>query len=346
MVIKMKKHNATLFGVLVYVLKNNYLIFVYLFIPLLMRQYQNVSYFTAVIFIPVSLILFLFLPKKVGDINYNEILNKSYVAKAAYNVVQFLMLILNVILVGYSVGRMFFYEYNILLFIIPTILITIYISTSEVEVIFNSSSFLYIVAILLIVIPVFLANEVKDFTLLMPFYEFDGFLFLFILYFILDAISILLCGVKTDKKITKWKLFIPVGVMLFFMCLELMNIIIITGDSYLIDNEFLGFFTLFIQDTINYIGNLGPFFLYVIPVVGCYKAGFSLRNLKNTFKFKDSLFNNILLFIIMLFIVTIVTYYFDIPKFSIILIAVSTVLLGITYLFVILNRSLNYEIHF
>ena len=342
----MKKHNATLFSVLVYVLKNNYLIFVYLFIPLLMRQYQNVSYFTAIIFIPISLLLFLFLPKKVGDINYNEILNKSFVAKASYNLVQFLMLILNVILVGYTIGRMFFYENNILLFIIPTILITLYISTSEVEVIFNSSSFLYIVAILLIVFPVFLANEVKDFTLLMPFYEFEGFSFLLILYFILDAISIVLCGVKTDKKITKWKLFIPVVIMLFFMCLELMNIIIITGDSYLIDNEFLGFFTLFIQDTINYIGNLGLFFLYVIPVVGCYKAGFSLRNLKNNFKFKDSLFNNILLFVILLFIVTIVTYYLDIHKFSIILIVVSTVLLGITYLFIILNRSLNYEIHF
>jgi hypothetical protein len=130
------------------------------------------------------------------------------------------------------------------------------------------------------------------------------------------------------------------------MCLELMNIIIITGDSYLIDNEFLGFFTLFIQDTINYIGNLGLFFLYVIPVVGCYKAGLSLRNLKNTFKVKENFFYNILIFVLLLFLVTIIIYYLDIPKFSLIVIFASTILLGITYLFIILNRSLNYEIHF
>ena len=130
------------------------------------------------------------------------------------------------------------------------------------------------------------------------------------------------------------------------MCLELMNIIVVTGDSYLIDNEFLGFFTLFIQDTINYIGNLGLFFLYVIPVVGCYKAGFSLRNLKNNFKIKDNLFVNILLSAILLFIVTFIIYYLNIPKFAFVLIFISTILLGVTYLLIILNRSLNYEIHF
>ncbi len=346
MVIELKKHNATLFSVLIYVLKNNYLIFVYLFIPLLMRQYLNVSYFAALIFIPITVILFIFLPKKIGEINYNERLNKSFVAKFSYNIVQFIMVILNIILVSYTIGRMFFYDSNILLFIIPTILITLYISTSKIEVIFNSSSFLYIIAILLIVFPVFLANEVKDFTLLMPFYEFKGFSFLLIFYLILDAISIVLCGVKTDKKISKWKLFIPVCIMLIFMSLELMNIIIITGDSYLIDNEFLGFFTLFIQDTINYIGNLGLFFLYVIPIVGCYKAGLSLRVLKNSFNIKDNLFINILLFVIFFFLVTIIIYYLEIPKFSLYSIIASTVFLSITYLFIILNRSLNYEIHF
>ena len=112
----MKKHDATLFSVLVYVLKNNYLIFVYLFIPLLMRQYQNVSYFTALIFIPISLLLFILLPKRVGEINYKEILNKSFIAKAAYNIVQLLMLILNITLVSYTIGRMFYYEYSILFF--------------------------------------------------------------------------------------------------------------------------------------------------------------------------------------------------------------------------------------
>ena len=311
-----------------------------------MRQYQNISYIPVLLVIPITIILFFLLPKKIGEINYSEILQKTIVVKFSYSIVQFLTMLLNIILVSYTISRMFFYNNNILLFIIPTILIVLYISKNEIEVIFNSSSFLYLIAILLIVVPVFLANEVKDFTLLMPFYEFDGFSFLLLLYFILDAVSVLLYGIKTNKKITKWKLSIPVFVMLIFMALELINIVIITGDSYLIDNEFLGFFTLFIQDTINYIGNLGLFFLYVIPVVGCYKAGVSLRNLKNIIKHKDSLFADIILFVVLLFLVALIIYYLDITKFSFILIFTSTIFLAITFLFIFLNRSLNYEVRF
>ena len=256
------------------------------------------------------------------------------------------MAVLNIVIVSYSTQRMFFYDNNIMLFIVATILVTLYISNSEIEVIFNSSSFLFLIAIFLIIVPVFLANDVKDFTLLMPFYDFKGFSFLLLFYFILDSISVILCGVKIKGKINKWKLSIPIFVMLIFMSLEFVNIIVITGSNYLLNNEFLGFFTLFIQDTINYIGNLGLFFLYVIPVVGCYKAGYSLRNIKNGFKIKNDLFYNILLFIFLTFIVSVIIYYTDIPIFSFLSVFISTILLGVTYIFIIMNRSQNYEIRF
>lgn len=342
----MKNHNATIFSVLVYTLKNNYLIFTYLFIPLLMRDYKNVSYIAPLIYIPITILVILFLPKKFGEINYSSILNKSYIAKFSYYLLQALMVVLNIILVSYLTGRMFFYDNNIMLFIIATIIVTLYISNSKIEVIFNSSSFLFIVAILLIIFPVFLATDVKDFTLLMPFNDFNGMSFLLILYFILDAVSVVLSGVKTNTKISKWMLLIPVLIMLIFMALELVNIIIITGDTYLLENEFLGFFTLFIQDTINYIGNLGLFFLYVIPVVGCYKAGYALKIIKNGFNIKDNLFINLLFFLSLVFVSSIIIYFVEIPIFSSISILISTLLLVVTYLFIILNRSSNYEIRF
>ena len=342
----MKSHFATLFSVLVYTLKNNYLIYVYLFIPLLMNSYQNISFIAPIIFIPISLVLILLLPKKIGEINYSGILNRSYIAKYSYYIVQFLLMILNIVLVCYTIREMFFYEENIILFIASALLITIYISTSKTEVIFNSSSFMLLVAIILIIVPVFLANEVKDFTLLMPLNNFEGYSFLLIFYLIFDAISIVLSGTKMNKKINKWQLAIPIITMLIFMSLELVNLIIITGDRYLMDNEYLGFFTIFIQDTINYIGNLGLIFLYVIPVVGCYKSGYCLRRLKDGFNIKDSLFINILLFIILFFIVSLIIYFVDIPIFSTTVIFISTIMLFIVYVFIILNRSLNYEIKF
>ena len=343
---KMKTHYTTVFSILVYILKNNYLIFTYLFIPLLMKDYQNTSYIAPLIFIVVCTLMILILPEKIGEVKYNEILNKSFIAKLSYYVVQFIMLVLNVVIVSYTISRIFFYNYNVMLFIIATILVVIYISTSDIEVILNSSSFLFLIAILLIIFPVFLANEVKDFTLLMPFFEFEGMSLLLIFYFILDAISTILNGAKIKGKISKWKLSIPIFITLLFMTLELLNIIVITGTTFLLNNEFLGFFTLFIQDTINYIGNLGLFFLYVIPVVGCYKAGYSLRNIKNGFKIKDNLFHNILIFIILVFLTSVIIYYTEIPKLSFILVLISTILLSFTYIFIIINRSQNYEIKF
>lgn len=342
----MKSHFATLFSVLVYVLKNNYLIFVYLFIPLLMKDYHNVSYLAPLIFVVISFVMIMLLPKKIGEIDYNKILSKTVIVKISYYVTQFLLMLLNVVLVSYTIREMFFYKENIMFFIISSILITLYISGSKVEVIFNSSSFLFLTAIILIIIPVFLANEVKDFTLLMPLNEFKGLSFLMIFYFILDAISVLLSGAKLDKKITKGKLFIPVVISIIFMSLELLNLVIIAGDTYLIDNEFLGFFTIFIQDTINYIGNLGLIFLYVIPVVGCYKSGYCLRKLKDGFNLKDNLFTNIILFLILFFLVSTIIYFIDIRVFSLITILISTVLLFVVYIFIIINRSPNYEVKF
>ena len=343
---KMKTHYTTVFSILVYILKNNYLIFTYLFIPLLMKDYQNTSYIAPLIFIVVCALMILILPKKIGEVKYNEILNKSFIAKLSYYVVQFIMLVLNVVIVSYTISRIFFYNYNIMLFIIATILVVIYISTSDIEVILNSSSFLFLIAIILIIFPVFLANEVKDFTLLMPFFEFDGMSLLLIFYFILDAISTILNGAKIKGKISKWKLSIPIFIMLLFMTLELLNIIVITGTTFLLNNEFLGFFTLFIQDTINYIGNLGLFFLYVIPVVGCFKAGFALRRVKDFLKVKESLFNDIIMFSISLFLIMFCINFLQYQQVIYYLVIISIPLLLIPYILIIINRSPTYEIHF
>lgn len=342
----MKEHNSTIFSVLIFMLKSNYLIYIYLFIPLLMKSYGNVSYLTTLIFIPIVCILIFFLPKKITDINYFERLNKTFIPKISFCLNQLISVFMNTIIVSYVIHRIFFYNYSLILFLVATVVIVIYISNSEVEVIFNSSTFLFLVAILLVLFPVFLATDVRDFTLLKPFYMFEGMEFILLLYFVLDGVCILYSNAKTKKKITKGKLLIPLITMFIFMSLELLNIIIITGDRYLIDNEFLGFFTLFIQDTINYIGNLGLLFIYIIPITGCFKAGYSLRKIKDIFKIKDTLLTNVVLTLFFLIISYLTIYFIKLPFLFMWLIIASTILLSILYIFIIINRSLNYEIIF
>ena len=311
-----------------------------------MREYQNISYLMPLIFIPITLLLVLLIPKKMDLVSYNEIIDRSFLAKFSYYLVQFASLVLNILISAYTVQRMFLYKNHILIFIVAIVFVSIYISNNKEEVIFNSASLLFLIVIILIIIPIFIATDVKDFTLVKPLYNFKGMSFLWMIYFLLDAISIVVCKVEIKNKITKPKLIIPIIISLVFMSLDLLNIIVITGDSYLLDNEFLGFFTLFIQDTINYIGNLGLFFLFVIPVVGAFKSGYSLRRLKKGFKIKNNFITNSIIFLILTILVFTIINVFDVWIVSYYLVLVSIFALGVVYLFIIMNRSENYEIRF
>lgn len=311
-----------------------------------MQDYKNLSHLIPLIFIPVALLLIFLLPKKFNAINFNQIIDKSFVAKFSYYLVQFISLLLNVIISAYTIQRMFFYRYHIIIFIVATILIMVYISNNKEEVIFNSSSILFFISIFLIIIPVFLSTDVKDFTLLKPLYEFKGASFLLMIYFVLDSISIIVTSVDVKSKITKEKLLIPIILMICFMSMDLLNIIVITGDSYLSGSEFLGFYTLFIQDTINYIGNLGLFFLFVIPIVGSFKSGFCLRRIKSGFKLKNNFITNGVISIILILLSYTVVSVFEIWSLCYYLILISTICLVVVYVFISLNRSTEYEIRF
>lgn len=341
-----KNNNTSLFSVLVYTLKSNYLLFTYLLVPFLMRGYKNTSYLSPILSFAIIVILVLLLPKSLGEVNYNQIINKSFIAKISYYISQVIAVIVNMVIVAYTVGRIFFYDYSMLIFIAITVLATIYIATNSIEVIFNSSTFLLIVAILAIIFPLFLTNDVKDYSLLKPFNLEFNYSFLLLLYFGLDAISVVVSGVKLKRKITKWNLLIPIGIIFFFMVLELLNIILITGFTFLLDNEFLGFFSLFIQDTINYVGALGLLFLYVIPVVGCYRAGYGLRKIKDAFKIKSKWYINLITGIVLFFGIYFLITYIDIFKFSLYSTIAATIFLGIVYIFIVINRSPKYEIRF
>ena len=342
----LKNNYTTLFSVLVYTLKSNYLLFTYLFVPILVEDYKNTAYLAPVVTFLIVFLLILFLPKKLGEIDYNTIINKSFLAKLSYYIAQVIAVLLNVVITSYTVGRMFFYEYDLTIFIVVTVLCVLFIAYNSIEVIFNSSTFLLIVGILLIIFPLFLTNDVKDYSLLKPFNLNITQSFLLLLYFGLDGISIVLSGAKFKKKLSKWKLLIPIGIIFFFMSLEILNIILVTGFTFLLDNEFLGFFSLFIQDTINYIGNLGLIFLFVIPVVGCFRAGYSLRKIKDGFNINNKFLSNLIIGLVLFFISYYVISYLDVFLFSYYAVIVSIFLLAVVYIFIIINRRPTYEIRF
>lgn len=345
MVINLKE-KTTLLSVLTYTLKSNYLLFTYLMVPLLIQEYRNTAYLAILGAFLIVMVLLLFLPKEIKNINYLNIINKSFVAKISYYLLQFIQLVLQIVLTAYTVNRMFFSEINIIVFLAITTLLIIYISCNNIETIFNSSTFLFLFTIILIFIPFLLTNEVKDYTLLKPFEIKNSLKFLLLIYFGLDAFTVVFSGVKMNKKLTKGKLFIPIAIFFLFMSIELLNIILVTGHTFMVDNEFLGFFSLFIQDTINYIGNLGIVYLLIIPIIGSYKGGYALRKIKDEYKISNKFYTNIFIFLILFCLSFFIVKYFKVQDFVYITLLISLGLLSVLYVFIVINRSEKYEIRF
>ena len=90
-----KGNKTSLLAVLVFTLKSNYLLFTYLLVPVLMRSYKNTSYLAPIASFLIIILLVLLLPKSLGDIDYNRIINKSFVAKISYYLSQFLAVLIN-----------------------------------------------------------------------------------------------------------------------------------------------------------------------------------------------------------------------------------------------------------
>ena len=157
---------------------------------------------------------------------------------------------------------------------------------------------------------------------------------------------ILFCGAKYDKKISKTKLLIPISIFFLFMSIELLNIILVTGHSFMVDNEFLGFFSLFIQDTINYVGNFGVLYLLIIPIIGSFKGGYALRKIKDGFNISNKFVSTIILFLSLFSISFFIINVFEVEQFIFTTLIFSMILLLILYIFIMINRSEKYEIRF
>lgn len=342
-----KSSTTTLLSVVVYIFKSNYLLFTYLFVPILINDYKNTAYLAPIGCFIGIIILILVLPKQYGEIDYNGIMKKSFIVKVIYGLSQAITMVLNILITTYTIGRVFFYENNINIFLLVTVGVVLFVSLSDSSTILNSSTFLLIISSLLVIIPIFLTNDVKDYTLLKPFLVHKDYSFILLLYFGLDAITFNISGAKLIKgKLTKWKLLIPLSIFFFLMIIQIINIILVTGSTFLVDNEFLGFFSLFIQDTINYIGNLGLLFLLVIPIVGIYKSGYSLRQIKETFNIKNGIISNIVIYVILSFSLFLTLNFLNVNSLSYLLTFISIICFSILYLFINLNRSKNYEIRF
>lgn len=334
------------FSMLLYIFLENYLLFTYLFIPLLINSYKQLAYLVPLIFIFISILLVILLPKKMNEINYEKIINKSIVLKIIYVISLIITYLLQIIIGTHVILSVFFPEFDDIVFLIAFILLAILISKNKFEVIINSSTMLFIIAIITLILPVFFSSNVRDYTLLLPFeLESKSLIFILFLYFILDSINKVIYFNKTNK-INKWQLVIPIILMCVYFSYEIFINIITLGTSYLNDNDFLGYFTIYIQDAITYIGNVIFIYEYVIPLVVIYKSSFALNKIKDCLNIKDNKIINMIIFALTLLICILTLLHLNIQMLTFYMIFVLTVIYSLIYMFILINRSPNYEIKF
>ncbi len=335
-----KEKNISRIAFILFIILQNYLMFNYYFLSEAIKTNSQMGYVLFIIILFISIILILFLPKKIGKIKYFELLKKcmflKYILLIAKSIILFMTLYIGV----RTLSTALFPDVNGLLFIVSLLLVSIILSNFNPENIINTSCILFIVGLVMMILPLFLNMNIKDLSLLLPITSIKSLSTLSCIYLFLDSITLIFFN--DGAKITKKDILIAV-VILFSICIiETINVLLLCGSDYLSNNEFLGFFSLYIQDTLNYIGNLSFIYIYLIPCVCIFKSSLSIVFIKNILSIKRNILFDIILFCL-LFITLFLTL--DTGKVLITyLLNITIILLIPIYLFFIANRTDTIEV--
>lgn len=328
-----------------YLFLSNYIIYLYIGVPTLIMEYKNMAYFGPLLILSVSIVFVIFLPKRVINIDYFKRIKSTKIIKFILFIALLLDALLTILIAIRVLDQVFFFTYFKHFFLLTMIIIAIIASRNNGYVLISSSTILFLMAIVLILVPLFLSNSVKNYALLLPLKFYKSFKPLLILsYFVFDMFKnlLILPSVKPFK--SKWFILIPLSLMLFFFTIDVMNNILIAGTFFLVDNEYLGFFTLYIQDTINYIGNLGFSYLYLIPVLSIFKASVSLSLLRELMQFKKGYLLELMLMLLYLFLAYFLTYQLSFRMIMLGFVYSLLFLYMVIYFYILINRSEKYEI--
>ena len=343
----MKSQKLSFFSLFIFMVLANKVIYTYYFIPKLINLYGNIAYLFPLLMIIVGVIAVLLLPKKFFMINYLSLIKKSRFLKYIYASINYITAILFLLVSSHVLSNVFFEKYDYMLFLGSLFVVGIYIGLNENKLIVNSSTLLILVGLLSYIVPSFFNGAIKDYTLLKPMDTFNGdFYFLTLSYLLLDIISISMIAEKSLNNAKKWNLLIPIIFIFAFYSFDMFNLILTTGISYLKDIEYLGFFILYVEDTVNYIGNFGLFYVYTIPLISLFRIGLSLSLVRNVLNIESSFKFSIILILPILFIVYFIEKFLPVNSCTEIIVYLLLILLSIVYLFIIMNRSEKYEVKF
>ncbi len=332
--------NITKLSFIMFIIFQNYLMFNYYFLSESIKVNSQMGYIFFIVVYLISLILILFLPKTINKIEYFKLMKKSLLLKYFFVIAKLIILFITLYVGVRTLNLALFPDTNILIFLFSLVIISVVLSNFKVENIINTSLIFFIVASIFMFIALFLNINLNDFSLLLPIQSLKSLSLLSCIYLFLDSITLIFLndGVEVRKK----DVFIGVTVLFAICTIETINVITLCGTNYINNNEFLGFFSLYIQDTLNYIGNLSFIYIFLVPVVCIFKSSLSIIFIKKTLNIKKNILFDIILTTLLIISIALT---FSIGRNLItFLIYITIILLIPIYLFFVVNRNDNIEV--
>lgn len=340
-----EEKNINKISFVVFIIMQNYIMFNYFLLPYTIKEHYQTGYISFIIMLMISLVLVLLLPKNIGTINYFDIIKKSVFLKYILVISKFIIGCLTIYMSVRTLSAAIYPTVPMLFFIGTLVIGSVYISTFQANHIINSSTIFFLFGIFLIIVGLFLNSSINDYDMLLPFIYDSTLNDIIIVYFTLDGISLIFLNNGTTQKLKKKDITIGVGVLFIICILETVNVITLCGTDYLINNEFLGFFSLYIQDTLTYVGNLSFIYILIIPMVCLFKTGLSIKYVRELLTIKRNKIFNIIISLLLGVVVLIMTLDVELTnQFFGYILLIPSLGLSFIYIFILLNRSDKVEI--
>jgi hypothetical protein len=120
--------------------------------------------------------------------------------------------------------------------------------------------------------------------------------YLIMLSILSDNLLVLLTN-KSNTKINKGTIIVPLITQFIFMMFEIYQMLLSSGDKLFIDYEFIGFVSLSFQTTSNFVGNLDFVYLFIITMAVVINSSYILSIVRHSYKKEKSIIFDILMII-------------------------------------------------
>ncbi len=263
---------------------SNYILISYILCPVFYEKLGRNMYQIPIIMGIIGIIIFLLLPK-INYIGLKEIL-KTKVIK--YILVLFDLIEFFILIKAFSNSMSYFYDflYQDIIFYFGVFMVIVFLSKCGFGCIFRISPFMFLIAIILLFIPIISSYKSLDFNFLKPLsFDFD-IVYLYYLVIPMDFIRIYILNDYCKEKIKKTTLIKGFSIFNLFVLIYFLLTIFAFGNYYLLDYKYIGYVSFRIQTTFNYVGQMDIVYMFLIILICCFKGAYLFNSIRILLKIK------------------------------------------------------------